>query len=125
MKTLQTEINELAYQEKTLDEHIEQVQKTLKNMTESDEYQKRAFVTYADIRNIPSLRDRTVIAIRAPAGTTLTVPDPDDVSLFALFNNDREWSIQRVDSKSICSRQVHPLKYIYYLEMNKHNNKEK
>ncbi|KAL0484661.1 transcription factor E2FA [Acrasis kona] len=77
-RVLQREIDLLALQEKQLDDSIEQVQKELKNMTESEEYQKKAFVTYSDIRNIESLRERTVIAIRAPSGTTLTVPDPDD-----------------------------------------------
>ncbi|KAL3891671.1 hypothetical protein ACJMK2_003923 [Sinanodonta woodiana] len=36
-----------------------------------------AYVTYQDIRNIKSLDEQTVIAIKAPPETRLEVPDPD------------------------------------------------
>ena len=35
-----------------------------------------AYVTYQDIRNIGSLNEQTVIAIKAPPETRLEVPDP-------------------------------------------------
>ena len=35
-----------------------------------------AYVTYEDIRSISQFKDQTVIAINAPAETTLEVPDP-------------------------------------------------
>lgn len=82
IKLLQRELIELDNHEKLLDQQIQNIQGSLKDLTESEDYQKRAFVTYSDIRNIPSLKDRTIIAIRAPSGTTLTVPDPDDGMVF-------------------------------------------
>lgn len=78
---MRQDIAELELQEQILDTQIEQAQTELRKLTESEEYQQRAYVTYNDIRNIESLRDRTIIAIRAPSGTTLTVPDPDEVSV--------------------------------------------
>lgn len=38
-----------------------------------------AFVTYDDILNLPSMQGETLIAIKAPSGTKLEVPDPDEV----------------------------------------------
>ncbi|RVE66311.1 hypothetical protein OJAV_G00106050 [Oryzias javanicus] len=37
-----------------------------------------AYVTYKDVRQIPSLGDKTVILIKAPPETTLQVPHPDE-----------------------------------------------
>jgi len=81
IRVLQQEIAQLAMEEKQLDEEIEKLQNELREMSENEDIQKKAFVTHTDIRDLPSLRDRTIIAIRAPPGTTLTVPDPDDVCI--------------------------------------------
>lgn len=42
-----------------------------------------AYVTHQDIKQLGSLRDQTVIALKAPTETKLEVPDPDEVSLQA------------------------------------------
>lgn len=80
IQALKQEIADLELQEQILDTQVANAQAELSSLTESEEYQQRAYVTYNDIRNIESLCDRTIIAIRAPSGTTLTVPDPDEVS---------------------------------------------
>lgn len=38
-----------------------------------------AYVSYQDIKQVGSLRDQTVIVIKAPTDTKLEVPDPDEV----------------------------------------------
>lgn len=38
-------------------------------------------MTYDDIRSLPGLKGDTIIAVKAPSGTTLTVPDPDEVCI--------------------------------------------
>ncbi|KAJ8288516.1 hypothetical protein COCON_G00011750, partial [Conger conger] len=38
-----------------------------------------AYVTYQDIRRIPSLEDETVIVVKAPSETKLQVPDPHEI----------------------------------------------
>jgi len=82
LQQAQAEITALDAEDLQLEEQIQNVKSALKLMTDTDEYQKRAFVTYNDIRNIASLKERTIIAIRAPSGTTLQVPDPDDGMVF-------------------------------------------
>lgn len=41
-------------------------------------FRQRAYVTDDDIRSIPSFSDKTLIAIKAPSGTTLAVPYAKD-----------------------------------------------
>lgn len=44
-----------------------------------------AYVTYQDIRSLNSLREQTVIAIKAPPETRLEVPDPENVRVELVF----------------------------------------
>lgn len=82
VNTLQTELTTFEYEEQQLDAQINFFREIIKSSTESEDYMKRAYVTYNDIRNISTLKDRTIIAIRAPSGTMLQVPDPDDGMVF-------------------------------------------
>eukprot|EP00817_Percolomonadidae_sp_ATCC50343_P001673 CAMPEP_0117428698 /NCGR_PEP_ID=MMETSP0758-20121206/8339_1 /TAXON_ID=63605 /ORGANISM="Percolomonas cosmopolitus, Strain AE-1 (ATCC 50343)" /LENGTH=281 /DNA_ID=CAMNT_0005215181 /DNA_START=277 /DNA_END=1119 /DNA_ORIENTATION=+ len=68
------ELETLQRQNDQLDMEIAQAQRK----TNLPEDKGPAFVCYDDIINIPTLQDRTIIAVRAPPGTMLTVPDPDD-----------------------------------------------
>jgi len=52
--------------------------KTLKQIVEDPTFMKYAFVSHDDVRNLPSMQGQTLIAIKAPAGTRLEVPDPDE-----------------------------------------------
>jgi hypothetical protein len=60
------------------DADIRIMQQSLRDMADNDENQKLGFVTYDDIRRLPKLKNETIIAIKAPPGTRLRVPDPDD-----------------------------------------------
>ena len=42
-------------------------------------FRQSAFVTDDDIRNISDFQNQTIIAIKAPSGSTLAVPYPDQV----------------------------------------------
>ncbi|KAL0337073.1 UNVERIFIED_CONTAM: Transcription factor E2FA [Sesamum calycinum] len=59
--TLQADIENLSMEERSLDERIRWV-----------------FVTEDDIKNLPCFQNETLIAVKAPHGTTLEVPDPDE-----------------------------------------------
>lgn len=75
---LQRELDELGRQEAAVDEHIRRMQDMLKELTEQQENMQLAYVTHQDLRSLPNLRGETLIAIKAPSGTTLEVPDPDE-----------------------------------------------
>lgn len=47
-------------------------------MTEDAANSARLYVTDEDIAKLPCTANDTVFAVKAPQGTTLEVPDPDD-----------------------------------------------
>lgn len=78
IRQIQEDIANLEQQERQVDEQIEALKSNIDKMISNEDYQKHNYVTYRDILSIPSLKDRTVLGIRAPSGTMLTVPDPDE-----------------------------------------------
>lgn len=76
---LQEEVENLNLEERSLDKRIREMQEKLRGLSEDEDNQKWLFVTEEDIKNLPCFQNETLIAIKAPHGTTLEVPDPDEV----------------------------------------------
>lgn len=76
--SLQAEVESLTIQERQLDEQIRIMQERLRDLSEDENNQKWLFVTEDDIKGLPCFQNETLIAIKAPHGTTLEVPDPDE-----------------------------------------------
>ncbi|OMO83177.1 hypothetical protein COLO4_22655 [Corchorus olitorius] len=76
--TLQAEVENLTIEERRLDEQIREMQERLRDLSEDENNQKWLFVTEDDIKSLPCFQNETLIAIKAPHGTTLEVPDPDE-----------------------------------------------
>ncbi|XP_047240802.1 transcription factor E2F3 isoform X2 [Girardinichthys multiradiatus] len=68
----------LIEEEKKLDELIQSSAWQISSLCEEDLHQRYAYLTYEDIRNIPSLEEQTVIVIKAPSETRLQVPHPEE-----------------------------------------------
>ncbi|KAK4409111.1 Transcription factor E2FB [Sesamum angolense] len=64
--------------EKKLKNRIQwkEMQEKLRGLSEDENNQKWLFVTEEDIKNLPCFQNETLIAIKAPHGTTLEVPEP-------------------------------------------------
>ncbi|PWA82023.1 winged helix-turn-helix DNA-binding domain-containing protein [Artemisia annua] len=75
---LQAEVQKLSMEENRLDERIREMQEKMRDMSEDNANQKWLFVTEDDIKGLPCFQNETLIAIKAPHGTTLEVPDPDE-----------------------------------------------
>lgn len=78
MDTLKEQIRISTAHEAWLDDAIGQMQNSLRTLADDSENAEHAFVTHDDVRRIGSFAADTVIAIKAPSGTTLEVPDPDE-----------------------------------------------
>ena len=76
----------LEAEDKALDAELERVTLLREQFTEQE--QEMMFLNHSDVRSLPNLRESAVIAIRAPIGTSLEVPDPDVVSLNVLNASD-------------------------------------
>jgi len=71
---LREEVAEAKEQERWFDESIAAMERSLAALAE--EAADDAYLTLSDVR--AAFSDETVIALKAPAGTTVEVPDPDD-----------------------------------------------
>ncbi|KAM9842778.1 transcription factor E2F2 [Aulostomus maculatus] len=80
-RALRKELVDLERAERSLDDLIHSSTSQLKQLTEHKDNQRLGYVTYQDIRSIGSLRDQTVIAVKAPTETKLEVPDTAGGSL--------------------------------------------
>ncbi|KAL9228613.1 hypothetical protein vseg_004170 [Gypsophila vaccaria] len=78
--SLQADVDNLSVEERRLDEQIREKQEQLREMSEEENNQKWLFVTEEDIKGLPCFQNETLIAIKAPHGTTLEVPDPDEAA---------------------------------------------
>ncbi|KAA8518507.1 hypothetical protein F0562_015981 [Nyssa sinensis] len=78
---LQAEVENLSVEERRLDDRIREMREKLRDLSEDENNQKWLFVTEEDIKGLSCFQNETLIAIKAPHGTTLEVPDPDEVSL--------------------------------------------
>lgn len=78
--SLTRELDLLEEEENKLEYWTGQIEESLKQLTKDPVYADFAYVTYEDIRALPNLTGNlheTLLAIRAPLGTHLEVPDPD------------------------------------------------
>jgi transcription factor E2F3 len=53
----------------------------LRILSENEKNKQWLYVTDEDIKSLSCFQNETLIAIKAPHGTTLEVPDPDEVCL--------------------------------------------
>jgi transcription factor E2F3 len=78
LDALKKDINSLQGQEMMLDDYILLMQSSLRELAEDEENAQYAYTSMDDVRNLPKMKGETLIAIKAPPGTTLEVPDPDE-----------------------------------------------
>lgn len=79
LQRLRDEVHRLKREESLLDRNYQLAQSLLKSMSEDEYNQKLAYLTHTDIRNIAEFGEETLLAVKAPYGSTLEVPDPDEV----------------------------------------------
>ncbi|GAB2214842.1 hypothetical protein Drorol1_Dr00019206 [Drosera rotundifolia] len=76
--TLQAEVESLSLEERRFDEQIREMQVRLGELSQDAHNQQWLFLTEEDIKGLSCFQNETLIAIKAPHGTTLEVPDPDE-----------------------------------------------
>lgn len=78
LQALKDQVKVTTSHERWLDHAIAQMQQMLQGLADDHRCSHQAFVTHDDVRTISAFAADTVIAIKAPSGTTLEVPDPDE-----------------------------------------------
>lgn len=100
LAVLAKDIEQLRQEESSLQQYNQMIQGMLRELAEGETRSPNAgssttvpnihyaFLNHIDIRKVPGLLDETLFAVRAPYGSTLEVPDPDD------GNGKRRFEIQ-------------------------------
>lgn len=83
MEQLLQSISDLMQEEKKYEQHIKEVTQNIRRLYDEEAFDKSTFenlsyITHEDMRSLESFKDQSVMAIKAPPGTTLEVPDPDE-----------------------------------------------
>ncbi|KAJ0968716.1 hypothetical protein J5N97_021593 [Dioscorea zingiberensis] len=77
VSALRSGVETLRAEDSRLDGLISEMQENLRLLNEDETSKKLLYLTKEDITSVPSFQDSTLIAIKAPRGTSLEVPDPD------------------------------------------------
>ncbi|KAM4539817.1 transcription factor E2F3 [Odontesthes bonariensis] len=81
------ELTVLLDKERRLDELIQSCTQQISKLCVDRHYWRYAYLTYEDISRISSLKDQTVMVIKAPAETKLQVPHPEESLQIHLSSN--------------------------------------
>ncbi|KAK6936265.1 E2F/DP family, winged-helix DNA-binding domain [Dillenia turbinata] len=100
---LQAEVENLSMEEQRLDEQIREMQERLRDLSEDETNEKYLFITEEDIKTLPCFQNETLIAIKAPHGTTLEVPDPDEFEEINVEAPPRIPSCSTISSKQVAA----------------------
>ncbi|XP_066499768.1 transcription factor E2F2 [Hoplias malabaricus] len=92
--SLRRELLELERKEKALDELIHSSNVQLRDLTENKSNQRFGYVTYQDIRSISSLQEQTIIAVKAPSGTKLELPESAEHGTMQIYLKSRNGPIE-------------------------------
>lgn len=76
--SLKAEMQALHEQELGLDAHVKAMRESLRALNEDKVNKPLLYVTQDDVKSVPTFARDTLVVIKAPFGTTLEVPDPDE-----------------------------------------------
>lgn len=90
---LRSEIETLRQEEKRIDQAASSVQRYLEGLTEDPGTANLLWLSDSDIRSVPALKSATVLAIKAPQGTSAGIPSNDNsVRPLFLCGASRSWT---------------------------------
>ena len=75
-------------EERDLDEYSKQMKTELENLTNHHQFKQFAYATYDELQAFVNNKATNLIAIKAPPGTTLEIPDP--VNIEHIYKNISE-----------------------------------
>lgn len=75
------ELNQLYVEEQEVDQALLDAKKNFEDITENQDFKDYGYVSFDDIRSLTNGNDINLIAVKAPSGTSLDIPDPDQICL--------------------------------------------
>ena len=78
VENLKEELAQMEQEEALIDGSIQTVQDMLLELGNDKHCKEMAYITHQDVRKISCFLEDTLLAVKAPFGSTLEVPDPDE-----------------------------------------------
>jgi transcription factor E2F3 len=75
---LQAEVATLREEDATMDRHLEHMRGAIARLMSDPAHAQDLWMSWDDVRRTPGLESDLLVAVRAPQGTVLEVPPPDD-----------------------------------------------
>ena len=114
VNNIKKEINSLITEEKFLDKCIQDLKSSYESIQDNANFKQNGYLTYNDVRLLTQGEDLNLIAIRAPAGTSIDIPDPENVhKVFTQTNDNMRKGIEKYDKDLLDSLEK---KYQLFLE---------
>jgi transcription factor E2F3 len=88
---MMTELERLDKEEESLNIWINSLKTNFEKLTEDSDFKQYGYVTFEDIKSLTSGQDINLIAIKAPTGTSVDIPDPDNI--YKLYQQTKEVNI--------------------------------
>jgi transcription factor E2F3 len=79
-KMLTKELELINSQENEIDKCLMESKKYFDSVSENQNFKEFGYVTYEDIKSLTKGEDVNLIAIKAPSGTSLDIPDPNHIT---------------------------------------------
>lgn len=79
-ENLEKEYHDLNLEENKLDIWVENIKNQFEKLTENNDFREYGYVTFDDIKALTAGEDINLIAIKAPSGTSLEIPDPEQIN---------------------------------------------
>jgi hypothetical protein len=89
MEKLKVEVEKMVGDERELDQRIEKAFNNVRELTSNADCLKLAFVTNDDVRELPQFKDQIILAIKAPRGTRMEVPEATEVRNIILYDGTK------------------------------------
>lgn len=79
-KRLNKELELIISQENKIDQCLLESKQYFDLASENQNFKEFGYVTYEDIKNLTNGEDVNLIAVKAPSGTSLDIPDPNHIT---------------------------------------------
>jgi len=78
-ETLLLDAEKLKNEEENLETMVDSIKNSFEKLTDDKSFNEYGYVTFEDIKALTAGEDKNLIAIKAPAGTSLEIPDPEQI----------------------------------------------
>jgi len=93
-KKFHEEIFNLNIEENGLDDKINKIQNQINELLSNQDTSQNCYVTYHDYQSLSVLSNQTIFAVKAPRGTSLEVPNPDNKKHQIIIKNEENIPIE-------------------------------